>query len=216
MTKHMTKHLLSSLVLAASLSGGAAVAGIDDGVSAIQKHWAEAKYRSEGKTRKLAFESLTGEADRLVAAAPERAEAHIWAGIVYSTYAGEVSMFSAGRQVKRARAELERALEIDPTAMDGSAYTSLGALLYQIPGFMGGDDEKAEALLKKGLELNAAGIDSNYFYATFLIDQGRYDEARVYLGKAASAPDRLARPLADQGRRAEIAAAMADLEKKRG
>ena len=103
----------------------------------LQQHWAHANYKTEGKARKQSFVALTEEADQLVAAMPDEADAHIWAGIVYSTYAGEVSMFKAAKQVKRARAEFEQALELDPQAMNGSAYTSLGALLYQIPGFMG-------------------------------------------------------------------------------
>jgi len=144
----------------------------------------------------------------VVAARPDAAEAHIWAGIVYSTYAGEVSMFSAGKQVKRARTELEQALAIDPVAMQGSAYTSLGALLYQIPGFMGGDDAEAEEMLLKGLELNPDGIDSNYFYGAFLADQGRYDEAEKFLQRASAAPPRPGREVADQGRQAEIAEAL--------
>ncbi|MGD2127714.1 MAG: TRAP transporter TatT component family protein [Lysobacterales bacterium] len=211
----MTRYVLPCLCLAALLASvGASADSGADLVASVQKHWAEANYASKGKAREQAFESLTAEADSLVRAEPKRAEAHIWAGIVYSTYAGEVSIFSAGKQVKRARSELEQALAIDPDAMNGSAYTSLGALLYQIPGVMGGDDDKAEQLLRKGVELNRDGIDSNYFYATFLIDQKRYDEALDYLQKAAAAPDRPSRPLADRGRRAEIAAALEDLRKR--
>jgi len=144
---------------------------------------------------------------------PGSADAHIWAGIVFSTYAGEVSMFKAGKQVKRARAELEQAIGIAPDAMNGAAFTSLGALLYQIPGFMGGDDEKAEELLKKGLEFNAEGIDPNYFYGLFLLEQKRYDEARAMLIKASEAPPRAGRPTADEGRREEIRIALSELEK---
>jgi len=193
---------------------GSATATTDENtaMTTLQQDWAVAKYSTQGKDRKKAFEALTQEADKLVSAFPDQAAAHIWAGIVYSTYAGEVSMFSAGKQVKRARGELEAALKIDPTALNGSAYTSLGALLYQIPGFMGGDEKEAEVMLKKGLELNKDGIDSNYFYGAFLIEQDRYDEARVYLEKAAAAPDRPHRELADQGRRGEIATAMKEIQ----
>ena len=207
--------LVATLVLLASFTSPLMAEESGSPIASIQKHWAEANYTAEGKDRKKAFKSLTQEADQLVAQSPGSADAHIWAGIVYSTYAGEVSMLSAGKQVKRARSELETALEIDPDAMDGSAYTSLGALLYQIPGFMGGDAEKAESLLKQGLELNPQGIDSNYFYASFLMEQERYDEAQQYFQKAANAPARPQRPLADQGRKAEIASAMNDLQKKR-
>ena len=186
-------------------------AAMNETISSLQKHWAHANYKTDKKKRKQAFEVLTMEADNAVDATPDSVEVHIWAGIIYSTNAGVVSMFSAGKQVKRARAELERALELDPTAMSGAAYTSLGALLFQIPGLMGGDDEKAEEMLKKGVEMNTVGIDANYFYGVFLLDQDRLEESEVYLKKALAAKDRPARPLADEGRRAEINTALVDL-----
>jgi len=69
-------------------------------------------------------------------------------------------------------------------------------------------------MLKKGLEFNPDGIDSNYFYASFPINQNRYDEARQYLQKAAAAPDRPNRELTDKDRRSEIAAVMTGLQNK--
>ena len=207
-----SKFFLSALLLTSFSTPG--WCDFDDSFHAVQQHWEQANYQSTGKQRDQAFKALTEEADRLVADYPQQAGAHVWAGIVYSTYAGEVSMFSAGKQVKRARAELERALELDPQALNGSAYTSLGALLYQIPGFMGGDDEQAEAMLLKGLEFNPEGIDSNYFYGAFLADQGRYAEAKQYFDRAAQASPRPGRELADQGRRAEISKALQDIAGK--
>ena len=37
--------------------------------------------------------------------------------------------------VKRARADFEAAIKLDAGALDGAAYTSLGALYYQVPGW---------------------------------------------------------------------------------
>ena len=54
--------------------------------------------------------------------------------------------------------------------------------------------------------LNPDGIDSNFFWADYLIDQKRYAEARTALLKAQAAAPRPDRPLADQGRQAEIRA----------
>ena len=204
-----------ALLITVMLIALPASAEMNEAVQSLQKNWAHANYKTEGKDRKKAFKSLTTEADKVVSAEPDSAEAHIWAGIVYSTNAGEVSMFSAGKQVKRARAELDRALELDSAAMNGSAYTSLGALLYQIPGFMGGDDEQAESMLKKGIEMNAAGIDSNYFYGMFLLEQDRLDESESYLKKALEAHGRPGRELADSGRKAEINVALAELKEER-
>ena len=212
MKKSIINLLVAITVMLFVLPASAAMNGA---VESLQKNWAHANYQTDGKDRKKAFKALTAEADKAVSAEPDSAEAHIWAGIVYSTNAGEVSMFSAGKQVKRARSELGRALELDSAAMNGSAYTSLGALLYQIPGFMGGDDEEAESMLRKGIELNASGIDSNYFYGKFLLEQDRLDESEQYLAKAMKAQDRPGRELADSGRRAEIKEALAELENER-
>jgi tetratricopeptide (TPR) repeat protein len=212
----MKMSIILTLALAVAATFAMPVsAATNETVQSMQKHWAIAKYKTEGKERKKAFNALTAEADKAVSAAPDSPEVHIWAGIIYSTNAGEVSMFSAGKQVKRARAELDRALKLDPAAMSGAAYTSLGALLFQIPGFMGGDDEEAENMLKKGVELNANGIDANYFYGMFLLDQGRLDESEMYLKTALKAQDRPGRSVADIGRRDEINQALIELQEER-
>ncbi len=67
-----------------------------------------------------------------------------------------------------------------------------------------GDDDKARQYLLKALELNPDGIDPNFFYGDFLIEQDQPERARKYLNKALDAPERPSRPLADSGRREEI------------
>ena len=110
---------------------------------------------------------------------------------------------------KEARGNLEAALKLDPTALDGSAYTSLGTLYYKVPGFpVGfGDDDKAGKLLQKALKLNPNGIDPNYFYAEYLFEQGRYAGSRCSTSRRRrKAAPRPGREVADKGRHAEIAA----------
>ena len=111
---------------------------------------------------------------------PQAAELHIWHGIVLSTWAGAKGGLGALGLVKQAKAELEKAIELDPAALDGSAYTSLASLYYQVPGWpIGfGDEDKAEALFKQALALNPDGIDPNYFHGDFLLRQKRYGERR--------------------------------------
>ena len=77
-----------------------------------------------------------------------------------------------------------------------------------------GDDDKAEELLKQALVLNPDGIDSNYFYGSFLIEQKRFAEARTYLEKAQKAQPRSGRALADSGRQQEITAALSNIAGK--
>lgn len=95
----------------------------------------------------------------------------------------------------------------DPSVLHGSALTSLGVLYYKVPGWpLGfGDEERAEFMLKRGLALNPDGIDSNYFYADFLLSQGKPEQAKSYLEKAKAAQPRPGREIADAGRQGEIA-----------
>ncbi|HEC52845.1 hypothetical protein LCGC14_0091550 [marine sediment metagenome] len=175
-------------------------------IAPLQQRWAEIQYQLPANQKPAAFKALAAEAEQVTQSEPDSAPALIWHGIILSSWAGAEGGLGALSKVKQAKAELEKALAIDPEALNGSAYTSLGALYYQVPGWpIGfGDDDQAEALLKRALELNPDGIDSNFFWADYLLDQKRYAEAKAALLKAQAATPRPDRPLADQGRQAEI------------
>lgn len=186
-------------------------------IADLQTRWAEIKYKSTDKDKKIAaMAALEKEAAALVTAAPDRAEARIWYAIILSTEAGFIKGLSALPKVKEAKNQLEKAISINPRALDGSAYTSLGSLYYQVPGWpiAFGDKEKAEKYLKAALLINPDGIDPNYFYGDYLLQQDRYTDALPVLEKALAAPDRAGRKLADEGRRQEIRAALTEARKK--
>jgi len=182
----------------------------------LQSRWAEINYQLPEKQREAAFATLAEQAQQAVKAEPKAAELLIWRGIILSTQAGAKGGLGALGLVKQAKASLEQALAADPQALAGSAYTSLGSLYYQVPGWpIGfGDDQKAEAMLKQALALNPDGIDPNYFYGDFLQRNQRYAEAKVALEKALQAPDRPGRASADAGRRAEAQQLLAEVVKK--
>jgi tetratricopeptide (TPR) repeat protein len=207
------------LVFGTSQAGAASDPAFDAQLLSIQQAWAKANYEvPAGDARAQAFEALEQRAAAFSKQYPERAEALIWQGIIESSYAGAKGGLGALGLAKAARGNLEKALEIDPVALDGSAYTSLGTLYYRVPGFpVGfGDDDKARKFLLKALELNPNGIDPNYFYADFLYEEGRYADALKYLERAAKAPPRPGRETADKGRRAEIDALSARVKAKLG
>lgn len=186
-------------------------------LSTLQTEWARIKYQVVGEDAQLeAIHLLEERAAQLSATYPSRAEPKIWEGIILSTEAGIVKGISALPKVEKAKALLEESLKIDPNALDGSAYTSLGSLYYQVPGWpvAFGDDEKAESSLKQALSINPDGIDPNFFYGDFLMQDGRVSEAKIYLERALMAPERPGRELADAGRRQEIKAALAKLAEK--
>ncbi|WP_341304745.1 hypothetical protein [Pseudomonas sp. TMP25] len=177
-------------------------------LQSLQDRWAEINYQLPKEQREKAFASLSEQAQKAVAAEPDAAELHIWNGIILSTYAGAKGGLGALGLVKEAKASLEQGLALAPKALSGSAYTSLGSLYYQVPGWpIGfGDDEKAEAMLKQALAINPDGIDPNYFYADYLARAKRYAEAKAALEKALQAPARPNRLSADAGRKQDIQA----------
>ena len=218
--KH-SRYLLAGALMLAALTGRAAVAdpAFDAELLSIQQAWAKVNYETPaGDPREQAFEQLEKRAEGFVKQHPDRAEALIWEGIIESSHAGAKGGLGALGLAKEARGNLEAALKINPGALDGSAYTSLGTLYYKVPGFpLGfGDHDKARQMLKKALELNPNGIDPNYFYADFLFEQKQYADALKYLERAAKAPPRPGREAADRGRHAEIDALAAKVKAKQG
>jgi tetratricopeptide (TPR) repeat protein len=188
-----------------------AFAGLEEDISALQREWAQIKYQRPAAAQEKAFAALTKTADEMRARYAGRAEPQIWYGIIAASYAGARGGLGALSLAKDAKKALEQALEIDAKALDGSAYTSLGSLYYQVPGWpIGfGNDDKARELLQKAIALNPDGIDSNYFLGDFLYRNGDYEGARRALGKALKAPARPGRALADEGRRKEIESLLA-------
>jgi tetratricopeptide (TPR) repeat protein len=194
-----------------------AIAGVEEDVSQLQKSWEKVKYQSPTTQHEKGFESLMKDADKFAEQNPNRAEILIWQGIIESSYAGAKGGLGALGHVKNAKKTLEKALEINPNALDGSAYTSLGSLYYQVPswpiGF--GDDKKASEFLKKGLSINPDGIDPNFFYGDFLFRNSDFAGAEKSLRKALSAPARPGRQVADDGRRQEINQILGKIAEKR-
>jgi tetratricopeptide (TPR) repeat protein len=191
----------------------------DADLARIQQQWAVANYQiADRSEQKLALESLSESAHQLSLKNPRRAEALIWEGIVLSTYAGVKGGVGALGLAKKSRSLFESALKLDPEALQGSAYTSLGALYSKVPGFplSFGDHAKARELLQKAMLINPNGIDTNYFYGDFLVEQKEYAQARSYLQKALQAPARPGREVADEGRRGEISTLLARIATKSG
>ncbi|MDH4394489.1 MAG: hypothetical protein QE278_02310 [Limnobacter sp.] len=207
------------LSLGLGVSGQSAFAAPpSEGVVQLQTQWADAMYKSRGEGKEKQLEKLSDQARTLVGSSPDDANALIWEGIVLGSYAGAKGGLGALGLVKEAKSAFEKAISLNAKALDGSAYTSLGSLYYQVPGWpLGfGDDAKAEDFLKKGLAINPNGIDPNYFYGDFLFRQGRYIESEAALNKALAASARPGRELADEGRRGEIRDLLVKVKSKKG
>lgn len=193
---------------------------IMDEIRPIQKQWAQIKYNMDEDQQAQAYEQLVQRCAGLVNKYPYAAEPLIWQAIALSSYAGAVggikSITRALPAVKQSRELLLDAEQINPNALDGSIYTSLGALYYQVPGWpLGfGDKKRARQYLEKALAISNNDLDAGYFYGDFLVQQHEYDHAREMLEMALAAPARINRPLADQGRRKEINDLLASIKTK--
>lgn len=209
------KSMLFPILMSTLLLVGKAVAGepAATSVNQVRDRWAQINYQLPKPQREAAFEELLHQSEKIRQANPRDATALIWEGIVLSSLAGEKGGMGALGLVKRARADFEAAIKLDANALDGAAYTSLGALYYQVPGWpLGfGDDAAARTMLRKGLAIDPDGIDANYFYADFLRDQKDWAGARTAFQKALAAPARPGRDVADAGRRQEAQAKLKEV-----
>lgn len=180
----------------------------------LQHEWSICQYQTLAAKKESCFSALSQKAHNAIQANNTDASLLIWSGIIDSSWAGAKGGLGALSLVKQARSNLEKAIEIDPGALQGSAWTSLGALYYQVPGWpIGfGDKEKAEEMLKKALAINPDGIDPNYFYGDFLLQEKKNQDAKRYLDKALKAPARPGREIADNGRRRDIAKDLASIK----
>lgn len=202
-----------ALLLLAGVSQAADVAGE---VAALQHDWAIANYELNGDAQDKAFEDLIARAGAAVDSNPTSPDILIWEGIIKSSYAGIKGGLGALSLAKQARKSLEKAMKMDDRALDGSAYTSLGTLYANVPGWpVGfGSDKKAVQFLARALEINPDGIDTNYFYADYLLQKKDFEKAEQYFLKAQQAAPRANRPVADAGRQQQIGAGLAQVRSK--
>jgi len=189
---------------------------LDSEIAQIQHEWAIANYQTAKDKQELAFQKLSEDAHLVSAAHANAPEAFIWEAISLSGYAKAKGGLGALKLAEKARDLLLAAEKINQSALQGSAYTTLGSLYYKVPGWpIGfGDKKKAKAYLEKALQLNPAGIDPNYFYADYLSEQGDYASAIDYYKKAMAAPPRSGREDADTGRKQDIESGLRNAQLK--
>ena len=187
-----------------------AIAGVDEDVFQLKKTWEQLKYKTPLSEQEKGFEALLVQSEKVTAQYPDKAEPLVWQGIIEGTFAGVRNgirgQLAALSLVKDAKQHFEQAIKIDARGSNGSAFTSLGSLYYQVPPWpiAYGDNDLAREMLVKGLEINPDGFDANYFYGEFLFKRGELNKATEALKKGLLASPREGREVADEGRKKEI------------
>lgn len=216
----MYRKTIALILLIAGLNSAAFAtpANLDDAIIDVAHRWAKVSYQTPEAEREAAFRSVINETQQVAQAFPGKAEPLIWQAIVLSSAAKAQGGLGALNKVKEARDLLLTAEKINPTALDGSVYNSLGSLYAKVPGWpIGfGDRKKAREYLEKALAINPNGIDPNFFYAELLADQGEYVRAVEYIKRALGAPPRPHREDADAGRRQDIQRLLESIRQKHG
>jgi tetratricopeptide (TPR) repeat protein len=206
---NIVKKIATSLFVS-SMFMQVAIAGVDEDVFQLKKTWEQLKYKTPLNEQEKGFELLLAQSEKVTAQYPDKAEPLVWQGIIEGTFAGVRNgirgQLAALSLVKDAKQHFEQAIKIDPNGSDGSAFTSLGSLYYQVPPWpiAYGDNEIAREMLSRGLALNPDGIDANYFYGEFLFKRGQLNKATEVLKKGLLASPREGREVADEGRKKEI------------
>lgn len=212
----MFKRTMIALAMTVALSAPAvADEQLDQQLAGLAHAWDHAQFEIAANDAKLAeLRRLDTQAAQIAQTHPGVAEPLVWQAIVLSSEAGAEGGLGALGKVSQARDLLLRAEQINPNALgDGSIYTSLGSLYYQVPGFpIGfGNRDRAREYLQRALRMNPSGIEPNYFMADFLVRGNDYAHAAEYLQRAEAAPVRPGREVADAGRRRDIAALLAQV-----
>lgn len=208
--------LLFSILVMTDCRAGDEV--IHQAVSQLESRWANIRYQIEPANKVQKFDLLVKQAHQLSQNYPGRAEPLIWEAIILCTLAGEKGGLTALDMITRSQSLLLAAIELDPNALGGSAQVTLGSLYYLVPGWpiSFGNDDVAQRYLQAALKINPDGIDPNYFYGDFLLNQGDYEQAEYYFKKAMTAPERPQQMLADSELKQEAKLALNRAIQKQG
>jgi len=207
MVRQLRMIFLFIFTAAISISLQARNSNIDAAMQPLKQEWAEIKYTVSEKHKVSQLESLIKRVDAVAASYPNEVQPIVWRGTMLSTMASLRGGFSALSSAKKAKKDLELALRKDASTEKGYAHVILGALYSRVPGkpIGFGNKEKAKHHLLTALQMDPDGLDANFFYGEFLLDQGDFAAAKKHFEVAQKSPINVKNKVLDAGRRQEIA-----------
>ncbi|MEQ1920269.1 MAG: tetratricopeptide repeat protein, partial [Elusimicrobiota bacterium] len=107
----------------------------------------------EKRSDKLAgYESAKANCEEGVALSSTSAEAHFWLGVTIGRWGETKGLMKALFIIKPLKKEMAEVLRLDPS--HGGAHNVLGEILWQLPGFVGGDKRQALSEFEAAIRLS--------------------------------------------------------------
>lgn len=209
--------LLMLVLLAAGLTSALAAAPPPDAVAReareLQRTWTEIFYLAPRHEHLQKYQALLPKVRALKAQYPGRAEPLIVEAIVLCTTSAADLGLDTLELLEESRRLLQKAIDIQPSALDGAAFVTLGNLYRRLPGWpvLYGDKELARRTFETGLRLFPNGIDTNYFYGDFLLEAGETEKAKPYLEHASQLAPRPTLKVSDQRLHEESLRALSEI-----
>ena len=117
--------------------------------------------------------------ERAVELAPRDEEAHLWYGINTARWGQTKGVLRSLFLLPTVREEIETILRLNPQSVRGRALA--GNVLFEVPGFAGGDRGQAEKQFRRGIDVDPHFTALRVDLARLLIAERRYAEARSEL-----------------------------------
>lgn len=132
--------------------------------------------KKEKRSDKLAlYESAKADCETSVALSSQAADAHFWLGVAIGRWGETKGLMKALFIIKPLKKEMAEVLRLDPS--HGGAHNVLGEILWQVPGFVGGDKKKALSEFETALRLSPRYTANHQPLAEAYLHFGRKDDA---------------------------------------
>lgn len=169
-------------------------------INLIESQWARVYYSNNESEQRNNYPILLEKTQRLAKKYPNAAELMIWQAIIIATNAAFQPPFTALESLDASKKLLETAIQNNPHALEGAAFVTLGTLYSLTPSWpiSFGDQNRAETLLRRALQINPKSIDANYFYADYWLSKDDINKATKYFTLALNSPTRPEQKFADR------------------
>lgn len=111
-----------------------------------------AEKREKRSDKLVLYESAKADCERSVALSSGVAEAHFWLGVTIGRWGETKGLMKALFIIKPLKKEMAEVIRLDPS--HGGAHNVLAEILWQVPGFVGGDKKRALEEFETALRLS--------------------------------------------------------------